>query len=250
VNISATTTRFCGLSGGIFVSGGVPVVVGWIVGSGSGGSEDVGGKVVVGSKVVGAGVGLVEVVGEGVVRVGVGVTVVLAGAGVVTGIVVEKVGVVTNVGVVDMILVGVIVGSGVVTATGWVEGRGVGNNTVTEGGTAIVSGTVMLGKVLMGNAVMAALPTSGGYVVGRNNMLIPAISQPEIDKTRIERPARVSCFFQNLFFIRIAYSIIQNTNILCLARLPKKRCRTLPAEGLGVYPQTNNPPKIGGLGIE
>jgi hypothetical protein len=32
-----------------------------------------------------------------------------------------------------------------------------------------------------------------------------------------------------------------------LERLPRKRCRILPAEGLGVYPQTKKSPKIGGL---
>jgi hypothetical protein len=32
-----------------------------------------------------------------------------------------------------------------------------------------------------------------------------------------------------------------------LRRVLKKRCRTLPAEGLGVFPQTKKSPKIGGF---
>jgi hypothetical protein len=38
-----------------------------------------------------------------------------------------------------------------------------------------------------------------------------------------------------------------NRNGVFFARVPKKRCRTLPAEGLGVFPQTEKSPKIGGF---
>jgi len=32
--------------------------------------------------------------------------------------------------------------------------------------------------------------------------------------------------------------------------VPKKRCRTFPAEGVWVYPQTKNPPRLGDLGVD
>jgi hypothetical protein len=35
--------------------------------------------------------------------------------------------------------------------------------------------------------------------------------------------------------------------LLDIWRVPKKKCRTLPAEGLGVFPQTKKSPKIGGF---
>jgi hypothetical protein len=41
--------------------------------------------------------------------------------------------------------------------------------------------------------------------------------------------------------------IFDNAKIIVFWRVPKKRCRTLPAEGLGVFPQTKTSPKIGGL---
>jgi hypothetical protein len=37
------------------------------------------------------------------------------------------------------------------------------------------------------------------------------------------------------------------TGILIKEKVPKKRCRTLPAGGLRVFPQTKKSPKFGGF---
>jgi hypothetical protein len=100
VNISATTTRFCGIRVVVGVGGKVVLVVG--------------GKVVL------------------VVRVGVGMVVGAVDVGV---IVIWVVGGVVMVGGSEMVGVG---GGDVVITRGCVEGRGVGLATVTEGGAGVV----------------------------------------------------------------------------------------------------------------